>query len=189
MGSKQNPGAFDCYSRAEPDEPMFVLLGRDPSASLMIEIWTALRREMNPNDDKLDEALACAEACLSWAHKKGKAAMVHAMAVAWDGILGAATSNDRLNFDLAIGRLDHVLSQLIGFAKDKNRIDADKQTLKHHAEDMIMAGEKILRELAPTYTCVHCGAASPKDEWGPGRITCPKCKKVAPSAAESERAA
>jgi Zn finger protein HypA/HybF involved in hydrogenase expression len=65
----------------------------------------------------------------------------------------------------------------------------DKQTLKHHAEDMIMAGEKILRELAPTYTCVHCGAASPKDEWGPGRITCPKCKKVAPSAAESERAA
>lgn len=29
MGTKNNPGAFDCYANAEPDEPMFVLLARD----------------------------------------------------------------------------------------------------------------------------------------------------------------
>lgn len=32
MGTKNNPGAFDCYANAEPDEPMFVLLGRDKHA-------------------------------------------------------------------------------------------------------------------------------------------------------------
>lgn len=185
MGSKANPSEHDCYSRAEPDEPLFVLLGRDPSASLMIDIWIALRRETDANDEKLDEAAACAEACLSWAHKKGKAAKVHALAVAWDSILGSVRPHDRLAFDLAIGRLDHVMSQLIGWAKDKTREDADKQTLKHHAEDMIAAGEKILIELAPTYTCDHCGVASPKDQWGPGRVVCPACKRHAKSAEES----
>ena len=28
MGTKNNPGRFDCYGNAEPDEPIFVLLGR-----------------------------------------------------------------------------------------------------------------------------------------------------------------
>lgn len=37
----------------------------------------------------------------------------------------------------------------------------------------------------PTYTCQHCGAASPKVEWGPGHVTCPQCGKVALSAAEA----
>ncbi|HAW11807.1 MAG TPA: aspartate decarboxylase, partial [Chloroflexi bacterium] len=31
MGTKNNPGKFDCYDDAHPDEPMFVLLGRDPA--------------------------------------------------------------------------------------------------------------------------------------------------------------
>ena len=32
MATKNNPGKFDCYTNAEPDEPMFILLGRDPVA-------------------------------------------------------------------------------------------------------------------------------------------------------------
>ena len=32
MGTKNNPGKFDCYEHAKPDEPMFVLLGRDLEA-------------------------------------------------------------------------------------------------------------------------------------------------------------
>lgn len=27
MGSKNNPGKYDCYEAADPDEPMFILLG------------------------------------------------------------------------------------------------------------------------------------------------------------------
>lgn len=41
--TKNNPGPFNCYERAEPDEPMFVLLGRDPCASFVVEFWAMLR--------------------------------------------------------------------------------------------------------------------------------------------------
>lgn len=29
MGTKNQPGSFDCYANAKGDEPLFVLLGRD----------------------------------------------------------------------------------------------------------------------------------------------------------------
>jgi hypothetical protein len=44
MGSKLNPGVSDCYAEALPDEPMFVLLARDPSAPEILEQWAAARR-------------------------------------------------------------------------------------------------------------------------------------------------
>lgn len=59
-------------------------------------------------------------------------------------------------FDLTIGRLDRVLSLMVNWGKDCNNINkgpfevidpANQQTLKHHAEDMIAAGEKILKDL------------------------------------------
>jgi hypothetical protein len=39
MGTKNNPGTYDCYDKAEPDEPMFVLLARDPTASTFVRAW------------------------------------------------------------------------------------------------------------------------------------------------------
>ena len=38
MGTKNNPGQFDCYRNAEPDEPMFVLLARDERAPQQTEV-------------------------------------------------------------------------------------------------------------------------------------------------------
>jgi hypothetical protein len=43
MGTKSAPGKFDCYARAEVDEPMFVLLARDASAPQLIRQWAAAR--------------------------------------------------------------------------------------------------------------------------------------------------
>jgi len=43
MGTKNNPGKFDCFAKAEPDEPVFVLLGRDPQAAHLVSIWSKLR--------------------------------------------------------------------------------------------------------------------------------------------------
>lgn len=43
MGTKNNPGKFDCYANAHPDEPMFVLLGRDKHAPTLVWLWAALR--------------------------------------------------------------------------------------------------------------------------------------------------
>jgi hypothetical protein len=51
------------------------------------------------------------------------------------------------NFDLTIGRLDRVLSLLVCWGKDRELDLPNRQTLKHHAEDMIAAGEKILCDL------------------------------------------
>lgn len=46
-----------------------------------------------------------------------------------------------------------------------------------------------LRPVVPKYACAHCGVESPKDEWGPGLVTCPRCGEFAPSAAETAEAA
>ena len=54
---------------------------------------------------------------------------------------------DQKDFDLNIGRLDRVLSKLVLWGGDKSLDTPNKQTLKHHAEDMIAAGNKILKDL------------------------------------------
>lgn len=78
MGTKNNPGAFDCYAEAEPDEPMFILLGRDPTASYVVSFWEAMKRRMREmgfsktSDEKLAEARECAKSMHAWAASKGK---------------------------------------------------------------------------------------------------------------------
>ncbi len=80
MGTKNNPGKFDCYANASPDEPMFVLLGRDRLASHLVSIWSKIRMGdieaastvfldmlrkhseiycMSPDVDKAEEAMNC----------------------------------------------------------------------------------------------------------------------------------
>lgn len=43
MGTKNNPGRFDCFNAADPDEPRFTLLARDALAAHLISIWSKLR--------------------------------------------------------------------------------------------------------------------------------------------------
>lgn len=43
MATKANPGKFDCYANAADDEPMFILLARDPVAADFVRMWRALR--------------------------------------------------------------------------------------------------------------------------------------------------
>lgn len=87
MGTKNNPAPNDCYDRAEPDEPMFTLLARDPVAAHMVSIWSALRAQdfqkaqVVFNDlmlkldrvpspeidmDKVTEAMECSAAMFTW---------------------------------------------------------------------------------------------------------------------------
>lgn len=67
MGTKTAPGEFDCYARAAPDEPIFVLLGRDPHAAQLVRLWADLRaasieKFQSPRADlpKCAEAIRCA---------------------------------------------------------------------------------------------------------------------------------
>lgn len=68
MGTKNKPGDFDCYAAADDDEPMFVLLARDPIAPALIRQWVILRmaeqqgsiEAIGDNARKCQEALLCA---------------------------------------------------------------------------------------------------------------------------------
>jgi hypothetical protein len=72
MGTKNNPGDFDCYANAEPDEPMFILLGRDPFAPKLVDLWASSRAIDGEDRTKVDEAFACASAMRDWLRKLGK---------------------------------------------------------------------------------------------------------------------
>lgn len=72
MATKNNPGKFDCYEKAEPDEPVFVLLGRDPAAAFCVTLWLALREELDGPGEQIDEARVCAAAMEAWAESRGK---------------------------------------------------------------------------------------------------------------------
>ena len=55
------------------------------------------------------------------------------------------------------------------------------------ADEFVLAHNGHVVELMPpvpvsTYTCHHCGVASPKGLWGPGHVRCPRCGLVALSA-------
>jgi hypothetical protein len=74
MGTKNNPGKFDCYANAEPDEPVFVLLGRDPLAGQLVRLWAQRRQLLGKTDDaeKIEEALQCANALDDYCVTLGK---------------------------------------------------------------------------------------------------------------------
>ena len=83
MGTKANPGKFDCYAKAAPDEPIFVLRANDPIAREAVIHWAftyKLRKEIenskgngplplnSAQQEKYDEALRCADAMEVWKH-------------------------------------------------------------------------------------------------------------------------
>lgn len=66
MGTKNEPGQFDCYTTAAPNEPIFVLLGRDKHAPLLVQLWASLRQFDGEDQDKVDEARRCATAMATY---------------------------------------------------------------------------------------------------------------------------
>jgi hypothetical protein len=66
MGTKNNPGRFDCYANADADEPMFVLLARDKHAPTLIWLWAALRELDGEDAAKVQEARYCCMAMMEW---------------------------------------------------------------------------------------------------------------------------
>ncbi len=72
MGSKLEPGRFDCYANAEPDEPMFVLLARDKHAPALVWLWAVLRELDGEKPEVVNEARDCVAAMMLWAHEHGR---------------------------------------------------------------------------------------------------------------------
>lgn len=70
MGTKNNPGKYDCYAAAQPDEPRFVLLGRDRHASALVLMWAAWREQQGEDPAKVAEARQCADDMVAYRHKR-----------------------------------------------------------------------------------------------------------------------
>jgi hypothetical protein len=78
MGTKNNPGEFDCYANAEPDEPMFILLARDLEAPHLVRQWATARgmallqkhggrADLGKDEARqIKEAFDCADAMAEW---------------------------------------------------------------------------------------------------------------------------
>ncbi len=58
----------DCYHRAKLGEPKFTLLGRDPCAAVLVNLWAVMRRiEADPTDEvKIAEAEGIANDMAMW---------------------------------------------------------------------------------------------------------------------------
>ena len=76
MASKAQTAKYDCYHNALPDEPMFILLARDPAAPFLVEQWAegranAITAGERPMSDTamVDEAMQCAADMRAWREK------------------------------------------------------------------------------------------------------------------------
>lgn len=79
MGTKRNPGDFDCYKNAGMDEPIFVLRANDPHASYLVQTWAdrvSRQVHLTARDSvKASEALRVADAMDAWAATQSAAAV------------------------------------------------------------------------------------------------------------------
>ena len=77
MGTKNDPSTYDCWSKAEPDEPLFVLLARDEYAADLVRAWASVRSRQidmgeRPESERaqIKEAYQCANAMEAWRKTK-----------------------------------------------------------------------------------------------------------------------
>jgi hypothetical protein len=72
MSSKNNPGAFDCYAAAHPNEEMFHLLGRDCMGGSLARLWASAREQTGEEAAKVAEARDVGARMDAWCRDLGK---------------------------------------------------------------------------------------------------------------------
>jgi hypothetical protein len=72
MSTLDKPGRFDCYATLKPDEPYFVLTGRDRHAGLLVRLWALMRENDGEAPDCVAEARLCATEMDRWLHEHGR---------------------------------------------------------------------------------------------------------------------
>lgn len=73
MGTKKNPGQYDCYFKCGLEEPYFVLRANDPLAPVLVQVWAELARRQGEKEAKVLEARTCAEDMKKWLKDHDKA--------------------------------------------------------------------------------------------------------------------
>jgi len=125
MGTKLNPGQFDCYANAAEDEPMFILLARDKHAPTLVWLWAAMRELDGETPEKIQEARDCIAAMIQYQIKNGNkgVGLAEAGLVAMMELIRAANhaatikpepekQNDRFRLFLAQSRIEESEDQV-----------------------------------------------------------------------------
>lgn len=86
MGTKNQPAKYDCYKNADPNEPMFILLGRDLEAYALVEAWADAREAKGEDPAIVAEARSCAAAIKAWATEPVTVCDQCLQASCWQGI-------------------------------------------------------------------------------------------------------
>ncbi len=134
MATKNNPGSYDCYANAEPDEPMFVLLGRDRAAPQAVLKWAEARVQMGknkPDDPQIIEAYQCAGAMALYS--SDREAQKQKDAGDWKQV-----------FELDFGELAEPLEGTLSEIMTK-------------AVGVSVMGHRFVRAPDDTWVCEHCG--------------------------------
>ena len=67
MGTKIEPGEYDCYGKATDDEPIFTLRANDTCAPALVRIWVGMQLRTNDfKTNKCLDALTIAEDMEKW---------------------------------------------------------------------------------------------------------------------------
>jgi hypothetical protein len=103
MGTKARPGLFDALKKAQPEEPYFVLLARDPAAVWRVLDWVSVRLDLvrygkRPMAElpQLVEALDCAAEMVAWQVAHRPEEMTTALAELQTAIAARRRELDRL---------------------------------------------------------------------------------------------
>jgi hypothetical protein len=75
MGTKAEPSVYDCWAKAEDDEEMFILLGRDRHAAALVRLWAEMREREGEDPMVVEEARECADRLEEQARALGKPVM------------------------------------------------------------------------------------------------------------------
>jgi hypothetical protein len=72
MGTKTNPGRYECLAKAEPDEPVFVLRAKDPNAVPLVWLWATMAEMQSAHEpEKVAEARQLMMHMVDWAASRG----------------------------------------------------------------------------------------------------------------------
>lgn len=163
MGTKNEPGKWNCYANAADDEPVFVLLGRDPAAASCIALWRALRAAIGEEpmgSPKSVEADQCARAMQAYATARGKGEQVRgaglAVAMITEGGSLLAASVNHTDALQALAPLVAIADAYDDDGLDEARPEWGAVKAEPKPEDVELFSGRGGRELL---TLAHCLAA------------------------------
>lgn len=76
------------------------------------------------------------------------------------------------------------VAEMVLAAARPGRLEIHSNEIEVDLEDVRLPDGPDPQARCSTYICTFCGAQRLKADWGPGRVTCPACHRVAPSAVE-----